>query len=151
MLKKATKKTISPFVRFLMITAGLISVGLGVIGIVLPILPTTPFFLLAAFLFVRSSQKYYRWLLSHKLFGNYIRNYIYKRSISKGVKIFTLSLLWMSILFSVTFATNLLWLRILLILIALGVSIHVLRLNTTRSENDDEKPKLKRFKKRSAV
>jgi uncharacterized protein len=152
MLKKSTKKQFSPFVRFLMVTAGLISVGLGILGIVLPILPTTPFFLLATYLFVRSSQKYYRWLLSHKLFGNYIRNYIYKRAISKEVKISTLSLLWASILISVIFATSLLWLRILLILIAIGVSIHILMLNTMKDMDNSEKvhPKLKRTRK-SAV
>jgi uncharacterized protein len=125
------KKPLKPFVKVLMALGGLLSVGLGVIGIVLPILPTTPFFLLAAYLFLRSSTRLYRWLLTHPLFGNYIRNYIHNKSISKGVKITTLFLLWTTILISVYLVSGLIWVQILLIAIAVAVSVHVLSLRTT--------------------
>ncbi len=118
-----------------MIAAGLLSVGLGIIGIVLPILPTTPFFLLAAYLFVRSSQKLYRWLLTHRIFGNYIRNYIQHKAISRGVKAFTLILLWGTIGFSIYLMSHLLWVQILLLIIAIGVSTHILRLRTMPKRN----------------
>jgi uncharacterized membrane protein YbaN (DUF454 family) len=131
------KKNRNPYLRFLMVLGGILSVTLGVIGIALPILPTTPFFLLAAFLFVRSSTRLYRWLLTHRIFGSYIRNYIHNRSISKGVKIFTLGLLWATILLSVYLTNHIPWVQILLILIALGVSIHIISLNTTPKEYDD--------------
>lgn len=117
--------------------AGIISVALGIIGIVVPILPTTPFLLLAAFLFVRSSTRLYRWLLTHKILGNYIRNYIHHRSIDRNIKIFTLLLLWGTILFSVYITRNTPWVQVLLIVIAIGVSIHILTLNTTPKQKKD--------------
>ncbi|MDY0349193.1 MAG: YbaN family protein [Tenuifilaceae bacterium] len=112
-------------------TAGITSVGLGIIGIVVPILPTTPFLLLAAYLFVRSSSRLYRWLLTHKILGNYIRNYIQHKSIDRNIKIFTLILLWGTILLSVYLTGDTPWVQALLIAIAVGVSIHILTLNTT--------------------
>lgn len=133
------KKIRSPYLRYLMVVGGILSVALGVIGIVLPILPTTPFFLLAAYLFIRSSTRLYRWLLTHRVFGNYIRNYIQNKSISKGVKIFTLALLWSTILLSVYLTSHIPWVQILLILIAIGVSVHILSLNTTRYEANNNK------------
>ncbi|PKP36731.1 MAG: DUF454 domain-containing protein [Bacteroidetes bacterium HGW-Bacteroidetes-15] len=116
--------------RYLMVASGILCVILGIIGIALPILPTTPFFLLAAYLFVRSSQRLYRWLLTHKVFGNYIRNYIHHKAIGKGVKIFTLLLLWGTILFSIYIVNHLLWLQILLLLVAIAVSTHILSLRS---------------------
>ncbi|MDY0253717.1 MAG: YbaN family protein [Tenuifilaceae bacterium] len=135
------QKIRSPYLRYLMVLGGILSVALGAIGIVLPILPTTPFFLLAAYLFVRSSTRLYRWLLTHRIFGNYIRNYIQNKSISKGVKIFTLALLWSTILLSVYLTSHIPWVQILLIIIAIAVSIHILSLNTTRNEPNNGKPK----------
>lgn len=129
------KKPLTPVVRYLMIAGGLLSVGLGIIGIVLPILPTTPFFLLAAYLFVRSSQRLYRWLITHRVFGNYIRNYIQHKAISRGVKAFTLVLLWGTIGFSIYLMSHLVWIQILLLIVAIGVSIHVLRLRTMPKSN----------------
>lgn len=135
------QKIRSPYLRYLMVLGGILSVALGAIGIVLPILPTTPFFLLAAYLFVRSSTRLYRWLLTHRIFGNYIRNYIQNKSISKGVKIFTLALLWSTILLSVYLTSHIPWVQILLIIIAIAVSIHILSLNTTRNAPNNGKPK----------
>jgi hypothetical protein len=131
--QKPTKVTKSK-IRYLMIIGGLLSVGLGIVGIALPILPTTPFFLLAAYLFVRSSQRLYRWLLTHRIFGNYIRNYIHHRAISPGIKIFTLVLLWGTILTSIYIMQELLWVQIILVLVAAGVSIHVLSLRTMKKK-----------------
>jgi uncharacterized membrane protein YbaN (DUF454 family) len=133
MASQKPKKTLNPYLRVLMVAGGILSVALGIIGIALPIVPTTPFFLLAAYLFVRSSSKLYRWLLTHRLFGSYISNYIHNRSISKGVKIFTLLLLWTTILLSVYLTSHLHWLQILLIIIAIAVSVHILSLRTTSS------------------
>ncbi|MDD2197239.1 MAG: YbaN family protein [Bacteroidales bacterium] len=127
-------KPTSPFLKALFVIVGLISLGLGIIGIVLPVLPTTPFFLLSAYLFLRSSQRLYRWLLTHKLFGNYIKNYIYHKAIGKGVKIFTLVLLWSTILLSIYLVREKIWLQIFLAIVAVAVSIHVLRLRTMTKE-----------------
>jgi len=62
-------------IRALWLAVGLVCVGLGAIGIVLPILPTTPFLLAAAACFCKSSTRMYDWLLSNRWFGEYIRNY----------------------------------------------------------------------------
>jgi len=69
------------FVRVALIVVGTISTALGILGIFVPILPTTPFLLLAAACYSRSSQRFYDWLLNNKYFGNYIRNYLEKKGI----------------------------------------------------------------------
>jgi len=97
----------------------------GIIGIFLPILPTTPFLLLAAACYARSSQRFYHWLMNNKLFGNYIRNYHEGKGVPLSFKIFTISLLWFTILTSIYFVINNFWIEILLILIAIGVTIHI--------------------------
>lgn len=109
--------------------------GLGILGIILPVLPTTPFFLLSAYLFLKSSQRLYRWLLTHRIFGRYIKNYIQNKSIGKEVKVFTLILLWATILFSVYCLMGIIWLQILLVTIAIAVTIHILRLKTTPKQS----------------
>ncbi len=128
MLKKETGKPKTRISRFLYAAGGITAVALGVLGIFIPILPTTPFLLLAAYLFARSSQKLYRWLLTHRLLSIYIKNYIYYKAISPKVKIVSLSLLWASILYSCYITWSKVWLPPLLIAIAIGVTIHILKL-----------------------
>jgi hypothetical protein len=128
-LKKSVKSSNQLF-KWMLITAGIIFVGLGIIGIFLPILPTTPFLLLAAACFARSSKKFYDWLLNNKLFGDYIKNYQEGKGIPLKVKIFTISLLWITILFSVFLIIQISWVRIILIIIAIGVTIHIITIKT---------------------
>jgi uncharacterized membrane protein YbaN (DUF454 family) len=130
-----SKKPTGKFARFLMVFGGVVSVVLGTIGIFVPILPTTPFLLLAAYLFFRSSQGLYRWLLTHRVFGFYIKNYIEYRAIDIKIKAFTLILLWGSITYSVYFATGTLWLQVLLVAIAIGVTVHVVKLRSKIPKN----------------
>ncbi len=125
-----SKKPVGKFARYFMMLGGIISVVLGTIGIFVPILPTTPFLLLAAFLFLRSSQGLYRWLLTHRVFGFYIKNYIENRAIDIKVKAFTLILLWGSILYSVYISKRTLWLQVLLVAIAIVVTIHIAKLRS---------------------
>ena len=73
--------------KIILLLLGILSLVLGVIGIFLPVLPTTPFLLLSATLFLRSSQKLYDWLLSHPYLGEYIRNFKEHRAIPLRVKI----------------------------------------------------------------
>ena len=103
---------------------------LGILGILLPLLPTTPFLLLAAACYFRSSERFYNWLMNNKWLGNYIKNYREKKSIPLKVKVLTLSILWLTIGYSVFFVVNILLLRVILILIAIGVTIHVLSIRT---------------------
>ena len=78
---------IKPWIRLLLIIAGTVSVGLGIIGMFIPLLPTTPFLLLAAACYARSSQRLYHWLLYNKWFGKYIRNYLQRKGIPLKLKI----------------------------------------------------------------
>jgi len=132
MVKISEKKEIlkNKFLRYLLITAGTFFLGLGIIGIIIPILPTTPFLLLAAACYARSSQRFYNWLMTNKWFGNYIKNYHEGRGIPLKIKIFTISLLWITILTSIYFIVNNFWIEIILFTIAIGVTIHILTVKT---------------------
>lgn len=118
--------------KALMVAAGFISLFLGLLGIPLPLLPTTPFLLLSAWLFARSSPRFYHWLINHRYLGKNIRDYREKGGVSKKVKIMSISLLWVTIILSSLMVVSLWWLRLLLMLIAVAVSIHILSLKTIR-------------------
>lgn len=114
----------------LLIAAGCTSLSLGVLGIFVPLLPTTPFLLLASACFVRSSERLHNWLIHHKVFGNYIRCYQQYRAISLRSKVLTVSVLWVFIGYSALFVVSVLWIRLLLMMIAVTVTTHILRLRT---------------------
>jgi len=118
--------------RRLLIVAGTISTGLGIIGIFVPILPTTPFLLLAAVCYMRSSASFYRWLLNNRFFGNYIRNYIEGRGMPLRIKVSTILLLWATIGFTVAFGVQHIALRIMLAILAIGVTVHIVLIGTRR-------------------
>jgi uncharacterized membrane protein YbaN (DUF454 family) len=111
--------------RRLLIAAGTLCTGLGIIGIFVPILPTTPFLLLAAACYMRSSERFYRWLTNNRVFGAYVRNYIEGRGMPIRIKVLTILLLWLAIGLSITFAVQSLVIRIILISIAVGVTVHI--------------------------
>lgn len=117
--------------KYLLIIVGCISLGLGVIGMFLPVLPTTPFLLLTAGCFLRSSKSLYDWLLNHKHLGGYIKDFIEHKAISKRIKITIITTLWATILLSVMIV-EIIWVKILLILIAIGVSVHILHFKTKK-------------------
>ena len=123
------------FKKIMLITAGTLFTGIGVVGIFVPILPTTPFLILAAACYIRSSKRLYDWLLSNRLFGKYLRNYLEKRGIPLSVKIVTITLLWATILLSAIVFVDVLFIRILLIIIAVGVTVHLLHIRTYREGN----------------
>lgn len=104
------------FIKLLLIIAGLISLGLGVIGIFVPGLPTTPFLLLSAGLFFRSSEKLYSWLIYHRYLGKYIRHYRIYKAISLRTKIYAISLMWTMIGISTIFFIDIIWVKIIVLL-----------------------------------
>jgi uncharacterized membrane protein YbaN (DUF454 family) len=112
--------------RKLLIGAGTLSTGLGIIGIFIPILPTTPFLLLAAACYMRSSERFYRWLISNRIFGAYVRNYIEGKGISIRIKVLTILVLWLTIGLTATFGVQNMIIRIVLICVALGVTTHII-------------------------
>lgn len=83
--------------RPLLVLAGLVSTGVGIVGIALPVLPTTPFLLLAAWCFARSSERLHRWLVTHRRFGVYIVGFVYGGGIPRRAKLTAIAVLWASI------------------------------------------------------
>ena len=124
--------------RTLLVAAGFICVALAVAGIVLPLLPTTPFLLLAAACFARSSPQLDDWLHHNRLFGPYLSAYRRGHGIPLRAKVSIVTLLWLSVALSALFAVpDRLWaLRFALVAVALLVSIHALRIKTFRRTED---------------
>jgi uncharacterized membrane protein YbaN (DUF454 family) len=116
--------------RPFLIMLGFLSVGLGAVGIFLPILPTTPFLLLAAACFIRSSDSLYQRLISNRWFGKYLKNYREGKGVPIATKVIGISALWITIGISAMFATDLLAIRIVLLLVAVGVTVHLALLPT---------------------
>lgn len=116
--------------KILYIILGSISLGLGILGIFLPLLPTTPFLLLTAALYFRGSPQLYNWLINHKYMGPYILNFRENKAIPLRAKIISVSLLWITILSCIFFIIPLWWVKILLFFIAAGVTYHILSYKT---------------------
>lgn len=121
---------LSPLQRFLFTLAGMASFGLGFIGVFVPLLPTVPFMLLSAYCFARSSERYYKWLINHRYFGEHILNYRDHHAVTATIRRATIALLWISIGITAIFAVSLLWIRLMLLVIAISVTIHLALLKT---------------------
>jgi uncharacterized membrane protein YbaN (DUF454 family) len=114
------------FTRLLLVVGGTIAAATGIAGVFLPLLPTTPFLLLAAALYSRSSERFYRSLLRNRWFGDYIRRYYERRSMTRRHKTFTLVLLWTVLSLSGAFIVGVWWARLLLAIVAVGVTVHLI-------------------------
>lgn len=118
--------------KTLYIVLGSISLVLGILGIFLPLLPTTPFLLLTAALYFRGSKRLYQWLLHHPQLGTYIRNFRENKAIPLRAKITSLSLLWGTLLYGIFFLVSHTWIQCLLALLAVAVSYHILSFKTLK-------------------
>ena len=118
-----------PIVRWSLLFAGTVFVGIGILGMLLPILPTTVFFLMAAWCYARSSRRFYDWLHHNKYFGKYLKNYREGKGITRFSKISTIVILWCGILYSI-FVTQSLVINLILLEIAFGVTIHIVTIPT---------------------
>jgi len=116
--------------RWLLLIAGFFFTALAFLGVFLPLLPTTPFLLIAAAAFLRSSPPFYNWLNDHPQLGPYLRNYREHKAMTRGHKIFVLALLWLTMGLSIIFFINSLILKLLLIAIGSAVTLHLLLLKT---------------------
>ena len=97
-------------------------------------LPTTPFLLLAAVCYARSSKRFYDWLMANRWCGAYIRNYREGRGITLRQKALTISLLWLTIGYTVWFVLSLWWVKLILLGVAGGVTFHLIRMKTLKPE-----------------
>lgn len=119
--------------RWLLIACGVVAAALGIVGMFIPLLPTTPFVLLAAACFARSSDTLYQRLIGNRLLGGYLKSYREQRAIPLHAKIVVLVMLWAAIGYAVLGAVAAWPLQIALALIATGVTIHVLKLRTLKT------------------
>ncbi|QVM90038.1 YbaN family protein [Pseudomonas entomophila] len=115
--------------RYLLLAIGWLSVALGVAGIFLPVLPTTPFLLLAAACFARSSPRFHDWLVNHPRLGPWIRDYLSGEGIPLKGKVYAIGLMWASISLS-CYLVPLFWARAFMLTSAVLVSAWILKQKT---------------------
>ncbi len=118
--------------RYILTLLGLISLGLGILGAFLPVLPTTPLLLLSAALFLRGNRRLYDWLMNHPRFGVYISNFMKHKAIPLRVKVVAVSMLWITLLYCAIWVAGHWAFRLFFILIAIGVTIHILSYKTLK-------------------
>jgi uncharacterized membrane protein YbaN (DUF454 family) len=123
--------------RIALVVLGTVALVLGIIGIVVPVLPTTPFLLLAAACYARSSERLHQWLTNNRFLGEPIRSYRDNRAVKLHVKVYAIVVLWAGIALSIV-AIGGFWLTLALVAIALAVTAHILRLRTIRTALADE-------------
>ena len=111
---------------------GFTALGLGILGAFLPVLPTTPFLLLSAALFLRGNRKRYEWLLAHPKFGPYITNFMVHKAIPLRVKIVSISLIWITLLNCAIFVAEHWALRSLFLILATAITIHIMSYKTLK-------------------
>ena len=129
----APKVLANHLIRRTVFIFGWFSLVMGVIGIFLPLLPTTPFILLAAACFARSSPRFYAWITSHHRYGPMIGNYLAGKGLPVKAKVMAISLLWISISFTL-FIVSLLWAKLAMLATALAVSVYIIwRLPTLKT------------------
>lgn len=118
--------------KILLTALGLLSLGLGVLGIFLPVLPTTPLLLLAAALFLRGNRNLYDWLLNHPELGPYIRNFMEHKAILLRVKVISVSLVWITLINCAIFVAEHWAFRLFFILLATAITVHILSYKTMK-------------------
>lgn len=133
---EAPKKPKSKLLRITLLTLGSIATALGFIGVFLPLLPTTPFLLLAAACFMRSSDKFYEKLIGNRILGSYILDYREKRGMRRRNKFVSIFLLWAAISYSI-YAVEGTAIRLILVAIALAVTVHIITLKRILSEKKE--------------
>ncbi len=128
--EKTPQKAESATVRWLLRAAGILAVIIGVVALLVPILPTTPFLLLAAACFIRSSDRFYEWLINHRWLGPPVKNYRERGGATLRIKAASIATLWCSVVFSSVFVVRTWTARSILAAVVLGVTVHLLTLKT---------------------
>ena len=112
---------------------GVLALALGIVGIFVPVLPTTPLLLLSAWAFFRSSPRLYEWLINHPRLGEYIRNFREHRAIPLRVKIISITMVWLTIGFCIFCVVDKYWwAQLLMFVLATAVSWHILSYKTLK-------------------
>ena len=129
----APKVLANTLIRRTVFIFGWFSLVMGVIGIFLPLLPTTPFILLSAACFARSSPRFYAWITSHHRYGPMIANYLAGNGLPLKAKVMAISLLWFSVGLTALVLVSLVWAKLAMFITALAVSLYILRLPILKS------------------
>lgn len=116
--------------KTLLIMLGTIFVILGIIGIVLPVVPTTPFLIIAGLCYIRSSKRLYNRLIKINIIGNHIRNYVEFQSVERKMKRYSLIFLWIPSLITLIFIVDSWYVRSFTIGFAAILTVHILKLKT---------------------
>ena len=124
----------SGLMKALLVGCGILCVTLGLIGIFLPLMPTTVFLLLAAACFARSSERFHRRLVEHPVLGPYIAQ---SRGMTRRQKITAIAVLWLSLGATMYWTAAAVWLRALLSVIGLGVTLHLVRIPRVMSIREE--------------
>lgn len=119
--------------RVFFFSLGTTLLGIGVVGVILPVLPTTPLVLASVFFFAKSSKKAEKWISSNRYFGSYIENYKTKKGVPKDVKLKSILFLWVALIASMVFL-NQIYLWILLMIVGFAVTLHILSFKTYNSD-----------------
>ena len=119
-------ETSNPLAKLMWVSLGSLFVGLGAIGVIVPGLPTTPFLILAAACYIRSSQRLYDWLISNKRFGPYLKDYREGKGIPRKAKRLAVVMIVVFVSFSVVFGIEDLTLKIVVGLLGLIGLLYVL-------------------------
>ena len=117
--------------KILLNIIGFIFIALGVVGIVLPLLPTTPFAVAAAAVFAKANPKMRVWLFKNRFLGPYLKQYYEKTGLTVKYKARTILFLWFGLISSMIII-ELFWLYFVLCGIGVCVSIHILLIKTKR-------------------
>lgn len=120
--------------KAVLIFLGTVCVALGVLGMFLPLMPTTVFLLMAAYCYSKSSERFHNWLLSNRFLGKYISGYKSGNGISVRQKATTIAVLWLSIGVSIYLLAASFWPTLFLAAVAIGVTAHLLWIRTYRPE-----------------
>ena len=115
-----------------LIFIGSLSLFLGLLGIALPLLPTTPFLLLSATCYFHGSDKLYHWLMAHPTLCPYIHLFREEKAIPLRVKVVSVTMVWVTLLYCIFFVVNSLWIKLLLLFLAIAISWHILSYATRR-------------------
>lgn len=121
--------------RILLFTAGIILLSLGVIGAFLPLLPTTPFVLLATWLFGKSSPRFHNYLLRHRIFGQVLTDFYEKKALRVRTKVIALASMWAVLFTTSIFFMPYIWARVAVFAIGAAVTVWILRYPTLRDNS----------------
>ena len=116
--------------RVIYIFLGSLCLILGAIGVIVPLLPTTPFWLLTCWFYLHSSLVLYDRVITNRYIGRYLKNYLEDRSISISTKITAITVMWSSFIYTAFFFEADWWINIILLLVSIGVTLHILSIQT---------------------